>query len=188
MGANLSPEMQRLYDERVKQVIIGVSIIVVLTLVVSGSLLGWRHLPGLFGEWVGAMIGIVTTPFFMEATFAILGLTIVMALNHWRQHKEGDELVYLEQISAPDTPENLPEHAKWAIYREQPLDGEAPSLLAQAEGAFAIGDYQATSEWIGEMNQDELKQPETLRLRLELANATDHPLLAEQLEKELRQS
>ena len=66
---------------------------------------------------------------------------IVISLNIWRQRKDGDEFVYLEQVAGPDAPADLPEHAKWAVYRQKPLDPEAPSLLAQAEGAFAIGDY-----------------------------------------------
>lgn len=180
--------MARLKDERVKQVAIGVGILVVLTVVVTGLLMGWRLLPGLLGEWLGTMIGILTTPFFMEASFAILGLVIVISLNHWRQHKDGDDFVYLEQVTGPDAPADLPEHAKWATYREKPLDGENPSLLAQAEGAFAIGDYPAASEWIGAMTAEDLRQPATLRLRLDLATATGRNDLVKQLEAELRQT
>jgi hypothetical protein len=180
--------MVRASDERVKQVAIGVSILVTLTVAVPVTLMGWRLLPGLLGEWVGTMIGIATTPFFMEASFAILGLVIVISLNHWRQHKDGDELVYLEQVAGPDVPADLPEHAKWALYRDKPLDAESPTLLAQAEGAFAIGDFPAATEWIGDMGHDELKLPDTLRLRLDLANATGRTDLAEQLEDEIRRS
>ncbi len=177
--------MQRFYDERVKQVAIGGAILGVMTALVTGALLGWRLLPGLLGEWIGTVIGIMTTPFFMEATFMAIGLITVISLNVWRQRKDGDEFVYLEQVAGPDAPENLPDHAKWALYRQKPLDPEAPSLLAQAEGAFSIGDYAAAAEWISGMERDELKQPETLRLRLELAKATGRLDLAEQLENEL---
>ncbi len=187
MRARLLPEMMRLQDERMKQVAIGVSILVVLTVVVTGLLMGWRLLPGLLGEWVGTMIGILTTPFFMEASFAILGLVTVISLNHWHQRKDGDDFVYLEQVTGPELPKGLPEQAKWAVYREKPLAGEDPSLLAQAEGAFAIGDYPAAGEWIGAMSHHELKQPTTLRLRLDLAKATGRDDLARQLENELRQ-
>ena len=178
--------MERARDERVKQVVVGVGILVVLTLVVPGILMGWRFLPGLLGEWVGTMIGIMTTPFFMEASFVILGLVIVIFLNHWRQQKDGDEFVYLEQATGPEVPQDLPAHAKWAVYRDKPLDGEDPSLLAQAEGAFAIGDYPAATEWIGAMGHDELQLLETLRLRLELAKATGRNDLVEPLENEVR--
>jgi len=181
----LPQEMIKLRDERVKQVAIGASILLALTVAVPSLLLGWRQLPGLVGEWVGTIIGIMTTPFFMESTFAILGLVIVITLNSWRQRKDGDEFVYLEQVSGPDVPEHLPDHAKWAIYREKPLEREGPSLLEQAEGALAIGDYTAAGEWIGAMKTSELTQPETLRLRLELAKATGKTDLAASLEQEL---
>ena len=106
--------MVRLHDERVKQVAIGASILIVLAVVVTGLLVGWRLLPGLLGEWVGTMVGILTTPFFMEASFAILGLVIVISLNHWRQHKDGDEFVYLEQVSGPEVPRDLPDQERGA--------------------------------------------------------------------------
>jgi uncharacterized membrane protein len=172
-------------DERVKQVVIGVGILIMLTVAVTVTLVGWRLLPGLLGEWVGTMIGIITTPFFMEASFAILGLVIVITLNHWRGRKDGDEFVYLEQVAGPDVPKDLPEHAKWAVYREKPLATATPSRLAQAEGALAIGDYPAAAEWIGAMNHAELKLPETLQLRLELAKATGREDLVAQLEVEI---
>jgi hypothetical protein len=180
--------MQRIYDERVRQVAVGIIILVTLTLVVAGTLLGWRLIPGLLGEWVGMMIGIVTTPFFMEASFAILGLVTVIALNIWRQRKNGDEFVYLDLVDAPNSPQNLPEHAKWALYREKPLNLEKPSLLAQAEGAIAIGDSTAAAEWIGAMSNDELQRPETLRVRLDLARLTDRPERVAELEKLLNLS
>ena len=184
----LAAAMQRVHDERVKQVAIGGVILTVLTVLVTGALLGWRLLPGLVGEWVGTMIGILTTPFFMEASFAILGLVTVISLNIWCRRKDGDEFVYLEQVAGPASPQDLPDHAKWALYRQKPLDPESPSLLAQAEGALAIGDYSAAAEWIGAMDRDELTQPETLRLRLELAKLTGRPDLAEQLENQINSS
>jgi hypothetical protein len=177
--------MVRLHDERVKQVAIGAGLLIALAVVVTGLLLGWRLLPGLMGEWVGTMVGIMTTPFFMEATFAILGLVTVITLNHWRQHKDGDEFVYLEQVSGPEVPRDMPDQAKWAVYAQKPLDAEVPTPLAQAEGAFAIGDYPAAAEWIGAMSPDELKQPDTLRLRRDLAAATGKDDLVKQLQAEI---
>ena len=180
--------MTRPHDERVKQVAIGSGILLVLTVGVSGLLVGWRLLPGLLGEWVGTMIGILTTPFFMEASFIILGLVIVIGLNLWRQHKDGDEFVYLEQVAGPDVPKDLPDHAKWAVYREKPLEGEEMSRLTLAEGAFAIGDYPAAAECIGAMSRDELQQLDTLRLRLALAEATGRDDLVARLQTEISRS
>ena len=172
-------------DNRVRQVVVGVGILVVLTLTVCGVLIGWRYLPGLLGEWIGMMIGVMTTPFFLEASFICIGLTLVVAINHWRQKRDGDEFVYLEQVDEPEEPAGLPEHAKFAVYREKPLPGEMPTLLAQAEGALAIGDHEAAAEWIGAMSEAELKREETLFLRVQLAKATGRGELAERLEKEL---
>ncbi len=134
------------------------------------------------------MVGVMTTPFFLEATFIFIGLVLVFAINHWREKRDGDEFVYLEQVEEPDAPVGLPDQAKWAVYPKKPLPGEVPSLLAQAEGALAIKDYEAAAEWIGAMSEEELKQPETLYLRLELAKATGHSELARQLENELQET
>ncbi len=175
-----------MHDERVKQVAIGSGILILLTVGVAGTLLGWRLLPGVLGEWVGTMIGIMTTPFFLEATFAILGLVLVVSLNHWRQRKDGDEFVYLEQVTGPELPRDLPDQAKWALYRERPLDAVGLTLLEQAEGAFAIGDHPAAAEWIAAMDREEMQQPETLQLRYQLAKATGRDALAGELEAEIR--
>ena len=164
----------------------GAGILVVLMLLVCGALIGWRYLPGLLGEWIGMMVGVMTTPFFLETSFVLIGLTVVVTINHWRQKRDGDELVYLEQVDGADAAGNLPEHAKWAVYREKPLAGEIPSLLAQAEGAVAIGDFETATESIVAMTEEELKQPETLALRLELAKSTGKESLAKQLADELR--
>lgn len=177
--------MEAIDGERRKQILIGAGILVTLTLLILTALLGWRFLPGLLGEWVGIIVGVMSTPFFLEGTFILLGMTTVVLLNSWRRHKEGDEFVYLEQVDGPDVPANLPDQAKWAVYREKPLEGGELSLLDQAEGAFAIGDYPAAVEAVGAMSPAELKAPETLRFRLELAKATGRLDLVAELEREI---
>jgi len=172
-------------DPRVKQVIIGISFFAVLMTVVVGLMVGWRKLPGLLGEWVGIIVGVMSTPFFLEATFIIIGMVTVLSFNIWRRHKEGEEFVYLDQVSGEDIPGNLPDSAKWALYSKKPLEGEVPSLMALAEGAFAIGDYAGATEILAGMKMEELSRPETLRLRIELAKATGHKALAFRLEQEL---
>jgi hypothetical protein len=62
-----------------------------------GMLLGWRFIPGWVGESVGTLAGIMSTPFFMEASFILIGLVIVLSLNTWRRNREGDELVFLDE-------------------------------------------------------------------------------------------
>lgn len=180
--------MLRIHDERVKQAAIGVGILMTLTACVTGTLLGWGYLPGLLGEWFGSMIGIATTPFFMEASFILLGLMIVIGINSWRRHKEGDDFVYLEQVTGPDVPKNLPEQAGWAIYQEKPLNCIEPTPMELAEGAFDIGDFESATNWIATMDQAQLDRPETLGLRLKLAKATGKTDLANYLENVIRES
>ncbi len=178
--------MERAHDERVKQVAIGAGILIVLTVSITGLLIGWRLLPGLLGEWIGMMVGLMSTPFILEASFICLGFLIVLGINIWRRQKEGDEFVYLEQVAAPEVIKNLPDRATWAIYREAPLEAEQPSELAQAEGALEIGDYPAVVDWIATLDRETLKRPETMELRLKLARATGREDLAAELESEIR--
>jgi hypothetical protein len=175
------PGMKLPVDERRTQVLVCAAILLTLTLVMSGLLMGWRYLPGLLGDWTGFIVGIMTSPFFMEASFAAIGLTIVLAVNYWREKKAGDELMYLEQVE--DTA-GLPEHAAWALYRD-PLTGEEPPLLVQAEGALAIGDHETAAECLAAMPEEDLKRADVLKVRMDLASATGMSELAKRLKNEL---
>jgi hypothetical protein len=167
-------------DERVRQVIVGVAILAGV-LVVSTLIRLLGLLPGFAGEVFAMFAGFLSTPVFLEISFFVIGLLIVLAINHWRHKREGEEFVYLEQVSEPEA-KNLPEHAKFAIFPETPLPPETPDLLAQAEGAFAIGDYEATAEALAAMDETELACPETLKVRIALAKATGREELARRLE------
>lgn len=171
-------------ENRSRQILIGGLILLGITLSVCGALIGSRYQQGLFGEWVSLMVGIVTTPFFMEASFVILGFTIVISINTWRRHKDGNELVYLERVEDSDAV-GLPDHASWAVYSKPPLAGEVPSRLAQAEGALEIGDFEVAGEWIGAMSKEELNHPDCFKLRIALAEATGRGELAQQLRMDL---
>ncbi len=180
---NLWPTMIFLADERIRQIAAAAGIVLGVGAVACAGLLLWPLVPGVAGEWLGFVAGVVTTPFFMEASFAVLGLSLVLVLNHWRQKKAGDELVYLEQVE-PEA--GLPEHATWAVFKEPPLDAELPTALERAEGAMAIGDHQAAGEILASMTEAELRLPGTLAIRLELARAAGRHDLARSIEAELR--
>lgn len=173
-------------DKRGQQIAVGVAILVAFTLAVCGTLIGWGHLPGLLGEWVGMMVGVMTTPFLLEASLVIIGLSVVLAINYWRRRRAGNDWVYLEQVTGPDVPDGLPGNATWAVYRHAPLEGEVPSWQAMAEGALEIGDQALAVECLAAMSEEELKRPETLALRLALAQATGKQDLVESLANELR--
>ncbi|MFT4176876.1 MAG: hypothetical protein QM627_09490 [Luteolibacter sp.] len=177
--------MTQARDPRIKQVVLSILFFMVLTVTVVLLLYGWRKVPGLLGEWLGVMVGIMSTPFFLEATFVIIGIVTVISLNIWRRHKEGDELVYLEQVTGPDVPGDLPDTAKWAVYSNEPLKGVEPTRLDLAEGALALGDFKALEGYLSEMSAEELKEKRVMKLRIRLARATGHVALAERLADEL---
>jgi hypothetical protein len=172
-------------QERKKQIAIGGGILFTLTVLICAALTGWRYIPGLLGEWIGTMIGALTTPFILETSFVILGFILVISINTWRRHRDGDELVYLESISGPDLPSDLPDQAKWAVYKHAPLAGETPDPLVRVEGALAIGDFESAAETLGSLAEIELHQPEMLKLRIRLARESGKEDLALKLERDL---
>ncbi len=97
--------------------------------------------------------------------------------------REGDEFVYLDEVK--DGPLNLPEQARWAVYRDKPLEPENPPASDLLEGAVAIGDHGAAVEILAAMSEAERHQPEIMRQRIALARATGKEDLAKRLEAEL---
>ncbi len=81
---------------RGKQILVGAAVLGALTVLVCSLLFGWRLIPGWVGEAFGMVAGVFSTPFFMEGSFAVIGLLIVLGLNIWRRHREGDEFVEIE--------------------------------------------------------------------------------------------
>lgn len=171
-------------DERPRQVVAGIAVIAgfsgLLVLIAAG-----RFLPGLGGEFFGRILGIISTPFLMEATLAVMGLVLVLTINHWRQQRDGNELVYLEEIEDP--PAGLPDQTRWAVYPEPPLPPETPANRDLLEGALAIGDHPAALEILAAMDERERRDPSVLRQRIALARATGKIELARRLEAELPQ-
>lgn len=167
-------------DERVRQVGIGIAILAVV-LIVSTAIRLLGTMPGFLGEVFAMFAGFLSTPVLLEISFFVLGILIVLAINHWRHKREGDEFVYLDEVKGPDA-ENLPDHAKFAVFPETPLPPENPSLLTQAEGALAIGDFETAGEALAAMDEIELAKPETRELRIALAKATGKAELARRLE------
>ncbi|MFC7336107.1 hypothetical protein ACFQY0_02870 [Haloferula chungangensis] len=175
-----------LSDPRTKQLFVGIAAIFLVCGIV-GFIWWGGTLPGFVGEWFAMVLGIITTPFLMEASFIVLGLLIVVALNYWRLHRDGDELVYLDQVEGVGS-DKLPVGERWAIYGGQAPKGESPSLLDQAEGAMEIGDHDAAIEALAAMDDAERESPAVLKLRLTLARATGKDELAKRLEAKLAES
>ncbi|MEO0016847.1 MAG: hypothetical protein RLZZ522_130 [Verrucomicrobiota bacterium] len=87
-------------DERVKQVAIAIGILLAVAGGVVALWLGWRLVPGPAGEFMGMIVGILSTPFFLEASFVGLGVLIVMMINAVRRHRDGDDFVTAEHLDA----------------------------------------------------------------------------------------
>jgi hypothetical protein len=137
-------------DERKQQVLVGFCVVAGVAGLIL--LIAWaRYLPGLGGEFFGRILGVISTPFLMEASFCVLGLVLVMALNIWRQRRDGDELVYLEEVKNP--PANLPDQARWAVYQNAPLAAGPPEANLLLEGALAIGDHASALEILEAMDR-----------------------------------
>jgi hypothetical protein len=169
-------------DERWRQV--------AATLGILGGLAGLfvaiafgSHIPGVAGEFFARVLGIMTTPFILEASLCILGFVIVLTLNQWRQLRDGDEFVYLEQVKEAGT--TLPDQARWAVYPDKPLEPGNISETDLLEGAIAIGDHEEAIALLGGMSESERLQPEVIRLRISLAERTGKTELARELQGKL---
>jgi uncharacterized membrane protein len=86
-------------DKRVSQVLLGALLLALLALAAGVVVIGSPHLPGVFGQWVAFMVGLMTTPVFLEISAFVVGLMVVFAINHWREKREGPELVELDDAS-----------------------------------------------------------------------------------------
>ncbi|MGB6221010.1 hypothetical protein [Haloferula sp.] len=182
----MSTKGRSIEDPRVRQVLGGVGAIFAVCALIGVIWFG-RHLPGFVGEWFAMILGIITTPFLMEGSFIVVGLLMVIGINYWRLRRDGDEFVYLEQAEGPGS-ESLPDSAKWAIYRDRPLDPEFPAVLAQLEGFLAIDDREAAVEALAAMESAERESPPVLKLRIELAERSGKPDLAARLKAQLAES
>ena len=87
-------------DERVKPVLIAMAILLGVSCGVVGLWFGWMRIPGPLGEFVGIIVGVMSTPFFLEASFVILGVLIIMMVNAIQRNRDGDEFVTPEQLQA----------------------------------------------------------------------------------------
>lgn len=73
---------------------------VILTIFLLGSL------PGFVGEVFRKIGGIMFTPFFLEASFAFIGLIAVLCINNIRLQREGDDYVAMEIEEETDEPKS----------------------------------------------------------------------------------
>ena len=78
------------------------------------------YLPGFPGEIFSMIAGIMWSPVLLDLSLFLIGITLVLWINHIRHKGEGDEFVYLETVEGPDIPADLPIEARSAIFRDRP--------------------------------------------------------------------
>jgi hypothetical protein len=149
-------------ENRGRQLAVGATILAILLAIVVGVLLGWRYLPGWVGESVGMAAGIMTTPFFMEASFVVIGLIIVVGLNIWRQRKGGDEFVEIDMTA---------------------LDAVDPARL---EAELEAGNHDEAAALLRRMDERQLSSSRVLRIRIALAEKSGDTELADQLRRAMQ--
>ena len=155
----------------------------VIALIWAGS-----YLPGLAGEIFSKIAGIMWTPVLLDLTIFFLGLSLVLWINAWIRAREGEELVYLEQIEGPAIPSDLPEQARSAVYREEPAPCGDNPVLAAIEGALDLPDPLQAAELLYQLPPEELDTPEVLALRIRLARLNERPDQAAELERLLAEA
>ncbi len=168
--------MVRARDERRRQVGVAAAILGCVAVGFIALAVG-AHLPGLAGEFFARILGFATTPFILESSLFILGFVVVLTLNQWRQMRDGDEFVSLEQFA------ESPDQGAFSYSRSPGAAAASPTELLEA--AMTIGNHAEATEILASMSEAEREQPGVLRLRLALAEATGQAETVAELREKL---
>lgn len=103
MKKPLCSEMKRAAESRelsrVQQVLLGGGVIFGVMLLTCGIRLT-LGMSGFVGEVLALFAGILSTPFFLEASFLLIGFVIVIGLNSYARERGGEEYVSREELEA----------------------------------------------------------------------------------------
>lgn len=160
--------------QRRRQLIAGISLIIGITIVLCTALSSWGYLPDVLAEWLGLMIGVATSPFFMELSCLIVGFILIISINQWRNQRDGDEFVTLAEP---------PPHPTTRIDMnpsQSPAESSGKTLHVDAFLRLACGDVSSLGKLAREY-LDELHDalPDWQRL----AQANEFQQLREQLHR-----
>lgn len=131
-------------------------------------------------EWVSdslkTMFVVVTTPFILETTVALLGILALLAYNRWRLMKEGDGWVYLVDQEAQEgeaLPKALTERLHNVMMTEKPENiDEIQARRSVIEGFLELGmGAQAREEFDSSADWTDDGDTARLRVRVLAANA-----------------
>ena len=88
-------------QSRTRLILVGlIPILLVAGVIIGVFLLG--KLPGFTGELFRKISGFMFSPFFLEGTFAFLGLIAVLCINNIRLRLQGDEYVAMKIEDDPE--------------------------------------------------------------------------------------
>lgn len=133
-------------------------------------------------ETAHVLFSIFSTPFLLEATFALIGIFIVLCINHWRLGKEGDGWVYMatqesdEQKSGAKSSQRL----QSVIFQDKPLTlDQEGTTIGILEGYLDLGmAAQALKEMNEQTDLSDDARTAALKIRIMAANIeTDSALL-----------
>ncbi len=88
------------------------------------------------------LFSILSTPFILETTFALLGIFIVMGINHWRLSKEGDGWVYMvsQEVNESEAGAKASQRLQGIIFQDKPLTLDLESAAQGVlEGYLDLG-------------------------------------------------
>lgn len=168
-----------------RSLLIGFGLILAAASVVALIWLG-TYLPGVLGEIFSMFAGLMWTPIVLDISIFLLGFTLILWLNMFIRARDGDEFVYLEQVEGPDIPDDLPEEARSAVFKEAPEQRGLEPSLAAIEGALELDDLGEATNLLLELPPDQIDDPEVLALRIQLSRKQGHPEKAEELLETLR--
>jgi hypothetical protein len=126
------------------------------------------------------LLGIVTTPFILESTIAIIFFCALMLINQWRLKKEGDGWVYLvsqEQDPGAKLPASITQRLQGIVMDEKPgLPDEAQTECSRIEGYLELGmPAQAREELDAQTDLPDDARTALLRMRVLAANLDTEP-------------
>ena len=171
--------------EQRRSLLIGFGLILAAATLIALIWLG-TYLPGFLGEVFSMFAGLMWTPLVLDFTIFLFGVVLILWLNMFVRAREGDEFVYLEQVEGPDVPADLPEEARSAVFRENPVPHGLEPSLAAIEGALALDDLGEAADLLFELPPDQVDEPEVLTLRIQLARKQGHEEKAVELIEALR--
>ena len=93
LAATRAPQWEK---EWVKTLAVGCSIMMGFFLILAIIAIAANYTTGIVKETAEKIAGMISSPFFMEASFFCIGLFLLLGYNSYRRHADGDDYVEME--------------------------------------------------------------------------------------------